>query len=610
MCGICGIIERAPSSVAARFIADALTTQMPRGPDFHRACRFTGEWGSCTLGHNRLSIIDLTSDGHQPMTDTAGELRITYNGEIYNYIELRQELAALGYVFRSRSDTEVILAAYRQWGLGCAERFNGMFAFALLDQPRRQLHLVRDRFGVKPLFYHRGNGRVLFASTAGPIARAIDARPDLEYVSRGLTLRVYEADDERSPYVAVRAALPGHAYSISLDDDFPVVSRRWYDLTPRVQAAHETLSGLDAAEVTLRLRETLQDAVQLRLRADVPVAVSLSGGLDSGTITALAARGESKILAFSHAHPAAPRSEGTAVEAMRRALGIEVHYIWPDVRAVAPSFWSCLEAQDAPFFSTSVMAQYLVFEEARRHGIKVMLGGQGADEIFMGYRKYQAFHLRQLLHGGQFGLASRTAVYLARTLAAETGQFTTYWRAARRYVGGHRHESALHLPASSSLSLGHRVDMPLWHRQAVDVCALSLPTLLRYEDRNSMGNSIESRLPFMDYRLVEFGLALPVTAKLQRGYGKWVVRDAMQDLVPNEVRLSRTKRGFDAGSLGWFADGLGGQIRSRLHDASRLLRSTLDIVVDPSHFTDDRLARHPQSFADAVSALWLAQAIP
>lgn len=611
MCGICGIVERAPSPAAERFIDDALRAHEHRGPDFRMAREARLGELRCTFGHNRLSIIDLSSGANQPMPDEASATLLTYNGEIYNYRELRDELAAQGERFATVSDTEVILAAYRAWGIACVERFNGMFAFAILDRAAGRLHLVRDRFGVKPLYFHESPERVLFASTAGPIARAVGAAPHLAYALGGLTTRVYERDDEdASPYERVHAVRAGHVYSVALDRPALSIDRRaYYDLHARVATTQETLAGLGTPALVERLRAELQRAVEVRLRSDVPVGVSLSGGLDSGTVAALASAAHPRIVTFSHAHPDFPTTEAPAIEALRRKVAIDAHYVWPEPAEVADAFWRCLEAQDAPFPTTSIVAQYLVYQAARKHGIKVLLGGQGGDEAFMGYRKYQVFQLRESLRRGRLPSAAAQAMQLARIAATEAGNVAGLLSSARRYTGTAAESGIFRPQETPRVSLGHPAGAPLWHRQVADIYSTSLPTLLRYEDRNSMGNSIESRLPFMDYRVMELGLALPESLKLRKGYGKWLVREMTRDMLPPEVRVAFAKRGFDAASTRWFGAGLGARMRERLHAYEPTLRPLLRGPVTDDYFSDQRLAQQPAVFAEAVTALWLGGAL-
>ena len=270
------------------------------------------------------------------------------------------------------------------------------------------------------------------------------------------------------------------------------------------------------------------------------------------------------------------------------------------------AFWSCFEAQDSPFTSVSIVAQYQVYERARAHGVKVLLGGQGGDETLMGYRKYQAFYLARLIRTRQWIGAAVQAAQLAHIALAQRRQFAAYVRRGMQYVRPAT-TTVLDFEASQSIPLGYAADQPLAARQLVDVYRTSLPTLLRYEDRNSMQNSIESRLPLVDFQLVELALALPDRAKLRGGLGKWILRRATRDLLPSAITSSVQKRGFDVGDAAWFSGGLGDSMRARLRDVAPRIEARLGTSLPVGYFTDERLARSPQVFAEAVTALWIGQ---
>jgi asparagine synthase (glutamine-hydrolysing) len=332
------------------------------------------------------------------MWDSARQWCLVYNGEIYNYIEIRRDLEARGHRFRTKGDAEVLLEAFRAWGPAAVERFNGMFAFAIWNQETSELWLFRDRFGVKPLFYHCDGQRLLFASTCRAMARHLKLDANLEYVSRGLSYWVYEDDSEISPYSGIQSLPPGRSLHVRMRDG-RIATRihRYYDLASRVPSLAGTLADEPIDRLLDRLRDLLASAVELRLRADVPVAISLSGGLDSSTISALLAERHAKPIGFTYGHPAVRKSEGPLVDALCRQAGIGPVYVWPDGETVVRAFWDTLEAQDAPFPGLSIVAQNLVYQAAKARGIRVLVGGQGGDEAFMGYRKFQLFRLWRLL---------------------------------------------------------------------------------------------------------------------------------------------------------------------------------------------------------------------
>jgi asparagine synthase (glutamine-hydrolysing) len=610
MCGIAGALTRTEAPSIRAIVQNVLESQRKRGPDFEALEEVRSSRSHVVLAHNRLSIIDLSSAAHQPMWDGAGNHCIVFNGEIYNYVELRAELRALGHEFRTTSDTEVLLTAVKEWGTAALGRLNGMFAFALLDKATGRLLLARDRFGVKPLYYRTTGETLLFASTAGRLAAEEHLQPDLSYVARGLDYWLYEDERDASPFVGLRALAPGHFLETWIDGDgLQTRLERYYDLTARVAAAREAARGRTVTALVGGLRELLDDAVRVRMRADVVVGVSLSGGLDSTTIAASLATKHDRTTGFTFGRPDVATSEGPLVSDLAKMAKIDVDYVWPTTRAFVDAFWEVLGAQDGPFAGLSIIAQHLVFQAARRAGVKVLLGGQGADEVFAGYRKFAVFRLQQDLRRGALGRAAADLPDLARMAVAELPRLGTYWRSVTRYGNTAPPRSGrLALPEANCLNLALAPGETLVGRQIRDILSLSLPTLLRYEDRNSMGNSIESRLPYLDYRLVEYGLALPDGAKIREGFGKWALRQAAKGRIPESIRLARFKRGFDAQDGVWIRGGLGVAIRSELATRRRRLDDLLPSGTDIGEsFSDERLERDSSTMAAAISLLWLAE---
>ncbi|MEP6472462.1 MAG: asparagine synthase (glutamine-hydrolyzing) [Gemmatimonadota bacterium] len=605
MCGIAGVYGNdAPEAMYALTTAIVLD-QIKRGPDHHEVEAFGVPGRMAVMGHDRLSILDLSAAGHQPMASTDGRYRIVFNGEIYNYLELRSELAALGRRFTTGTDTEVLLEAFAQWGPGSLERLNGMFAFGLYDLVEHRLWLARDRFGVKPVYYAVRGATVIFASTGAEIARHFGLSANLTYLARGLHYRAFEDNGDIAPYLGLSALPAGYVLSVRSPNGngLCLESRPYYDLGSRVAALSSELAGESSFQLAQRFDQVLQESVTLRLRADVPVGMSLSGGLDSGAIAAVAATGVPKLTGFCYGRPDAPGSEGPLVAQLARQHRLEIHYCWLESRQeVRDAFWATLQAQDAPFPTGSIVAQFAVFKAARAAGFKVLLGGQGGDESLMGYNKYRLMQLRQLLHSGAYGEFTAAAAALLPVMMASWSQLPVLWQQRKRYRG-EGEATRLRLPAPPLEALAGNPREPLWRRQLMDITHISLPTLLRYEDRNSMGNSVESRLPFLDYRLMELSLALPDREKLKSGWGKWILRSVMRGRLPDAIRLNRAKRGFDANDGSWIRSGLGPAIRARLRALRPRLRDLLPGTgaID-TLFTDDQLSNG--GFAEAVALLW------
>jgi asparagine synthase (glutamine-hydrolysing) len=568
MCGIAGILGLADQEPDLALLGPMLDSIVHRGPDDEGVAAL----GPAVLGMRRLSIMDPTPRGHQPMSSPDGRFTIVYNGEIYNFLELADELAAQGRTFSSESDTEVLLAAYAAWGPGCARRLNGIWAFAIWDAQERSLFLCRDRFGVKPLFLARGAGMLGFASEIKALRTLpwVSSRPDAAVASRYL-LDGTLARGRRTFFEDVECFPP--AYSLLLSPG----SERWDNYWPApalsTDASFKPRPG-DADRVE-EFKSLLIDSVALQLQSDVAIGSCLSGGMDSSSIVSIAAALRAgRLLAPGHVHHereaaaqlaffAQFREEGIDerpfVDAVVAATGVDLRTTTPDTNALLESLPAILRAQDEPFGSTSIVAQHHVMRIAHEAGVKVLLDGQGADELLAGYVRYGATRV-----GG--ALRSRHAVDAARAMAAHGPLRATLGYAvlgARRlpprlnrrrmpaaWLGGAARASHLEIadpPSEPGTLLAKR----LW----LDVAADNLPDLLRFEDRNSMAYSIEARVPFLDHRLVEASLLLPDRLKVAGPKErKIVLRRAMTGIVPDEVLARRDKVAFQSPERRWLLE--------------------------------------------------------
>lgn len=607
MCGIWGILSRDRSRIDEQSGVDYIRN---RGPDGSRQQTLVCHGWHLKLVHTRLAIIDLEERSNQPMTDRRDRSVIIYNGELYNYRELRQEMTAPDTGFRTRGDTEVLLEAWSKWGLDALPRFNGMFAFSVFDKEAAELTLVRDRFGVKPLVWGRlPDGGFIFSSSVAAVAKLVGDEPDLEYCARGCFYGAFERDDHHTPFRNVRNVAAGGYLRVKLrPSGIQIEEGRWYDLDSAVQQRVAVLSGLPHVALTATCHDLLASAVEVRLRSDVAVGCSLSGGLDSCAIAAMARRPGTRLRAFNFGHPDSPGSEGPVVQGFSRALGIETEYIWPvpGPTRVRDSIERTLRAQEAPFTTLSIVAQQEVFSAVRVAGVKVLLGGQGGDEAFAGYRKFALVALREAAAHKHPVAAAAALCSLGVMLLAEAGKVQTYAAMIPRYFGSPAPRAGLlDLPATSERLLGG-ASQGLRSRQVLDVLRWSLPTLLRYEDRNGMANGVESRLPFLDYRLMETALALPAAMKIRRGYAKWALREAVKDLVPDPIRLQRAKRGFDV-AQDWVTQGLGDFLRESLSADSPARAYLRPGKAVGATLSDQALSRHPRLLAEALTALWLTR---
>jgi asparagine synthase (glutamine-hydrolysing) len=611
MCGISGCVLQVGDRTPPADLVAIVESQAPRGPDSTGyITRAIGNGRSLWLAHNRLSIIDLSSDANQPMVSHDGRYSLVFNGAIYNYVELRDELSAEGYAFRTSSDTEVLLAALIVWGEAALPRLFGMFAFAFHDAATNLLTLARDRFGVKPLYFRQLGDNIWFASTPGAISRKGKCEPNLEYAGRGIRLKYYEDETGVSPYDGIEAMPPGSCAIVDLAARATISPQPYYDLDAAWRAERPRLDGLPADTLRSELFERLRHATMIRLRADVPIGISLSSGVDSTTVAALCGDAGVPPLGFCFGDPEDDASEAPGVRRFAAFMGQKVRFIPQKTGTDAQHlFWRTLRAQGAPFPHTSQIAQYAVFEDARAHDVKVMLGGQGGDEAFMGYRKFFLFQLRHMLRSRDWRAAASVTSNILQILPAVASRASLFWRERGRYSADSIEglgSGLLLPPLARSVSPGVGLGNDPAVRQALDVTRYSLPSLLRYEDRNSMGNSIESRLPFLDHRVIEFGIALPIEHKLRKGMGKYLLRAAMRGKVPDWILFNRDKRGFDTRHADWIAAGIGDAIRQGLAihtaKAAAYLPADVDIV---RFFSDEQLTVVPSRFAEATSLLWL-----
>jgi asparagine synthase (glutamine-hydrolysing) len=563
---------------------------------------------TATLGHTRLSILDLSAAGNQPMASPDGRYTVVFNGEVYNHGELAQRAASLGWVFSGSSDTEVLLACWSLFGPAVLDDLNGMFAFGVVDSVTGDVALVRDRFGVKPLHYTVTDGAVVFASTPDALAHVVGPiELDRVTLGRGFRTWAYEADDGRTSFQGILEVPPGCLLQITPDRGATRVRvTRWYDFSSAVAARRATQAE---GNETTAIRDLIRNSISLRLRADVPVGVSLSGGLDSAIIAATAAEssGES-VPAFSFS--LGPDDKETlAIGELVRFLGprkLDVVQVGPpSTRDLRTTMSRAILSQGAPVAGLSSLAQFRVFQKARESGVKVILGGQGADEAFMGYRKYQAALVRSALMGRRYWEAGLASAFLVRTLIAEGGDRRIYLGAARRYTGSRKK------PGLDTLLPGH-VHLPFptdpARLQLDDVNRFGLPTLLRMEDRNSMAHSVESRHPFMDFRVMEFGAALPPGVKIHDGYGKHILRRAFEHTIPASIAWARFKRGFVPGDHTWLALGAGAHLRSFVDANRRLIEEALELpsgIVDGRRFSDQTLGRSSSAMNEALLLAWV-----
>jgi asparagine synthase (glutamine-hydrolysing) len=601
MCGLCGVValDRPNDRAAVESMLGELRHRGPNGTGIE-------ERDGATLGHHRLAIIDLSDAGLQPFVSDDGALRLIHNGEIYNYRELRRELEGKGHRFRTATDTEVLLAAYREWGERCVERFVGMWAFVIWDEARRTLFASRDRFGIKPFYYRVDGERFAFASEP-TVLRGERPRANVaavrDYLEQGYL------DHREETFFAGVVRLPA-AHNLSFGPDGLRVTRYW------------TLEPHDApADPAAAVRELFLDAVRLQLRSDVPVGTALSGGLDSSSIAVAIAH-------LLEVDPEEARSVGerqktvTAwfddralderpfARAVVDATGADARWVTFDAADLVANLPSIVRAQGEPFGSTSICAGWYVMRAAREAGLTVMLDGQGGDEIFAGYRAFFGYRLADLIGGARVReaaaeLAAFRALQGARWTAVALA--TPYLPERLRLLARARARgtSSLVHPTLREGGATNGVASPfpdrLRRQLQLVLTRRGLPELLRYEDRNSMAHSIEARVPMLDHRLVELAFSLEGGHMIDRGRTKAVLRDALGDLLPPAVRDRRDKLGFVTPEADFMRGALG-DVATEVF-ASRELADRGFVDARAAH---RRLVRHRSGEITAGMELWRA----
>ncbi len=614
MCGIAGKIIRHTTDIQwTAMPPEEMQSIKPRGPDSDGTEVIHSHGYQVSLIHSRLSIIDLSELSHQPMQDPASGWWLVYNGEIYNYLEVRAELQAYGWSFQSSGDTEVLLKAWAQWGVEALQKLNGMFAFAVFHPGLGELWLVRDRFGVKPLAWgHLPEGGIAFSSSVTGIARQVRGEVDIDYCARGVRYKVYETAQSGSPFKNVHAVPAGSWVKFELSEaGLNIIEGQWYDLNAAVSVSSESVMRCSDDELIERCHELLESAVRLRLRSDVPIAVSLSGGLDSSTVASLASRDVTKLRGFTYGSPHANLSEGPEVHRFSDAVGVDVTYVWPrySKKMLSEALERTISFQEAPFSGLSVVAQNEVYRTAREANFKVLLGGQGGDELFAGYRKFFIVAMREAVSSRETWNIVSLMYSFALMMIHEAGQARMYWENINRYRSNANDGFRLLNWQPAAQNLWGTRGITLSERQIEDVQQWSLPTLLRYEDRNSMGYGVESRLPFMDYRLLELALALPTRLKISNGYGKWALRRMTAGTVPDSVRMNRRKRGFDV-TQAWVKEGIGDSLRRTIFDHRKALSDHLRPGVDLDRLlSDTALSNDSGLLSEALMLAWLAKPI-
>lgn len=553
MCGIAGYVNKGgPISDCSRL--EAMTRAVAhRGPD-DEGILVDGKVG---LGHRRLSILDLSADGHQPMTRQNKGLTIVFNGEIYNYIELREELRKAGQDFVTATDTEVILAAYSEWGDGCVGHFNGMWSFAIFDRTNNKVFCSRDRFGVKPFYYAETPDAWLFGSEIRQLLPLVPSvRPNMKVVEEFLFAGITEPLSETF-FEGVQKLPGGHNLTYDLGANSFAISC-YYELI-----ADPDMEKIGMDESVRLYGKRLSSAVSLRLRADVPVGTCLSGGLDSSSIATLAAapyqkaRGE-PFRAITAISELKANDESGFAEQVVDHSGMKWLTVKPTYDDFAQSIGEVVRAQEEPFGGPSICMQYFVMKTARNNGIPVLLDGQGGDETLLGYERYYTGHFLSIMRnkGILYAIKSLSDCWKNNSNMSPIRilQFLAYFSSARIRYWNYRYRNRYLSkipPLPEAMKINAKAVWNIKALQKLEIKEANLPALLRFEDKNSMWHSVETRLPFLDYRAVETALSLPGESKINRGWTKYVLRRFMDGKMPDAITWRKSKIGFEAPDKIW-----------------------------------------------------------
>ena len=559
MCGIAGLISL-DKSVTPRKIKTLTDAIAHRGPDGEG--QWVNEQRLVGLGHRRLSILDLSTAGAQPMKFGDGRYTITFNGEIYNYIELKKGLQQKGYQFHTNTDTEVLLALYQEEQENCLTQLDGMFAFAIWDEIKKELFCARDRFGEKPFFYFKNKGSFIFASElkalwAHGIPKEINQEQLYYYLKYNLVNNPHKPST--TFYQNIFQLKPSHYLKFTQKGNLTI--KKYWDIDLNNRATYSFEEAIN------QFNELFTESINRRLRSDVPVGSSLSGGLDSSAIVTMIdkLKGANQTQkTFSARFKNFEKDEGLYMNEVIQHTNVEPHFTWPNATTFIDEFERLCFHQDEPFGSGSIFAQWKVMEAAKKNKVTVLLDGQGADEIAAGYfhyfRKYygelyrtnkKIFHAElkayQALYGKKFN--NSLLFKFQSTFPKLFGQLKNF---------GGKYTSSDNLNLSSNFTSSFKnspnpfsIHFDLNKDLKVNTMSYGLNNLLRYCDRNSMAHSREVRLPFLSHKLVEFLFSLPPAYKIQTGWTKFIIRKSMEGTVPEKILWRKDKVGYEPPQNKW-----------------------------------------------------------
>lgn len=536
------------SPVEYKTLSVMMSSMKHRGPDDEGVFIENG----IGLGFVRLSILDLSPAGHQPMFSHDGKNVIVYNGEIFNYLEIKKELNEKGYLFRTGTDTEVLLAAYQEWGEKCLDKFNGMWAFAIYNRIEKTIFISRDRYGIKPLYYYSCDDYFVFASEIIPLLKIIKHKPSVNNQAI-FDFLVFNRTDQYTTTMFDGIMKLRHGCNMKVDKSGTSISE-WYNLNQHVKDTTRFRSPEE-------FRYLLSESIALRLRSDVPVGICLSGGLDSSSIASILIKDYNKaeIKTFSSVYGCGQTGDESVYINQFKNILPNMYFTTPDASTLLSDLTDYIRLHTEPVSDTGVYAQYKVMELAYGK-VVVTLDGQGADEILAGYHYFFGNYFRELLRKKRIGkLSWELMFYILRhksLFGLGSLMFNLISPAARTKVK-YLEKRYLDSDFVATYKRGSYIAEDLYSADSLQAALLNhfehkLEHLLKWEDKNSMRFSIEARMPFLDHRLVERTLALPADEIIKNGMTKYFLREAMKNTVPEEIRTRRDKIGFGTPNEDWF----------------------------------------------------------
>jgi len=594
MCGICGIINLKKQSVLESQLHPMMKAMKHRGPDDEGT--FTDN--SIALGFVRLSIIDLSQAGHQPMLSEDGNYAMVFNGEIYNYIEIREQLKVLGHTFKTKTDSEVLLKSYLQWGSDCMHRFNGMWAFAIYDRKNKSLFAARDRYGVKPFYYFSDGDRFIFASEIPSILSVLKNKPNANKQVIFDYLVFNRTDQTESTFFEGIIKLQ-HGCCLTIKKN-QISIDKWYDLRANLKAPFTHID---------QFRELLSSSIGLRLRGDVPVGVCLSGGIDSSSIVSLLLRDFNKtdLNTFSAVYTKGQTGDETEFINEYKPLLENMFFTTPDALSLENDLVQFIRAHGEPLPSTSPYAQYRVMKLAKGK-VVVTLDGQGADEELAGYHYFFGFYFKDLFksfqwntlfnemkeywktHGSTYGFKTFAFFMLPKAIRAKL----------RTNKKSYLDKTFIKKYIKSNTITGNLYSSDSLNKSLLDHFEFKLEHLLKWSDRNSMYFSIESRAPFLDYRIVERTHATSSSFKIQNGKTKFILRESLKEYLPKKILFRKDKVGFSTPDNEWFRnESFSILIKNIIHSKSFSQRGIFDPIK-----VDNLFQKHLEKKINISNDIW------